>query len=227
MARNPRTIAPLPKSPEEAWQRRSQHVQAALAQRLESVVAVVEAVHRRHNTSAILRSCEAFGIHEVHLVSGSFRPAKGAARGSERWVDLRTHATISESLHQLKERGFKVYVADLTPDAFSPDTLPIEGPVALVFGGEVAGITDEARALADGALCVPMRGLTESLNVAAAASCALFRVAERRRAHLGVVGDLHPDRKSAFYAAWEAEEEATRRGMAARVGPGDDDLEDL
>lgn len=216
MARNPRTQAPLPQTPEEAWERRAARVRAALRQRIGSVVCVLEAVHRRHNTSAILRSCEAFGVHEVHLVSGEFRPAKGAARGAERWLDLRLHATIEGAITALKDRGFRVYVADLGAEAYSPDTLPLDGPVAVVFGGEVAGITDAARALADGALTVPMRGLTESLNVASAATCALYRLAERRREALGALGDLDPDREQAFYAAWEAEEAAARAGMEAR-----------
>jgi tRNA G18 (ribose-2'-O)-methylase SpoU len=71
MARNPRTQAPLPQTPEEAWERRAARVRAALRQRIGSVVCVLEAVHRRHNTSAILRSCEAFGVHEVHIKSFS------------------------------------------------------------------------------------------------------------------------------------------------------------
>ena len=61
---------------------RRQRVKQMLARRLSGVVVVAEAVRRRHNTSAILRSCEAFGVHEVHLVTGTFRPSKGAARGA-------------------------------------------------------------------------------------------------------------------------------------------------
>jgi len=222
MARNPRTQAELPQSPEQAWERRAARVRAALRQRIGSVVCVIEAVHRRHNTSAILRSCEAFGLHEVHLVSGSFHPAKGAARGSERWVDLRLHAAVDEAIDELRARGFAIYVADLGAEAFSPDTLPLDRPVAVIFGGEVAGISDAARSRADGTLTVPMRGLTESLNVASAATCALYRLAERRRAHIGADGDLDPAREQAFYDAWLAEEEAARAGMEARNRIDDD-----
>ncbi|MDP6932052.1 MAG: TrmH family RNA methyltransferase, partial [Myxococcota bacterium] len=71
--------------------RRRQRLEQTLEQRLGSVVVVAEAVHRRHNTSAILRSAEAFGLHEVHLVANSFRPSKGAARGSEKWLDIHRH----------------------------------------------------------------------------------------------------------------------------------------
>jgi tRNA (guanosine-2'-O-)-methyltransferase len=119
---------------------------------------------------------------------------------------------------QLRERGFKIYVADLADDAHTPDSVPVDGPLAVIFGAELVGISDEARALADGAIQVPMRGLTESLNVAAAAACTLFRVAERRRAQVGG-GDLGADVQADFLRRWVAREEVSRTGMVARVTP--------
>ena len=89
-----------------------------------------------------------------------------------------------------RKRGFRVFVADLMEDeAFSPDTVPIDEPIAILMGAELTGVSDQARALADGAVCVPMHGLTESLNVSVAAACILQRVTERRRIENGG-GDL-------------------------------------
>lgn len=197
--------------------KRRARIEDALERRLGSVVAVMESIHRRHNASAIIRSCEAFGVHEVHMVVGHFRPSKGASRGAERWLDVRRHVDIESCVGALKERGFRVYVADLAPDAHTPDSVPVDGPVAIVFGAELVGISDEARALADGAIQVPMRGLTESLNVSAAAACALYRLSERRRAHVGG-GDLPKAVQAAFLERWLAREDATKKGMLARVG---------
>jgi len=198
-------------------EKRKARIETALTHRLGSVVAVMEAVHRRHNASAIIRSCEAFGVHEVHMVIGSFRPSRGASRGAERWLDVRRFTSIEDSLSDLRARGFRIYVADLAEDAYSPDTVPVDGPLAIVFGAELVGISDEARALADGAIQVPMRGLTESLNVSAAAACALYRMAERRREQVGG-GDLSPDIQAAFLQRWVEREDKSRRGMHARVG---------
>lgn len=197
---------------------RRARIEQALSQRMGSVVAVMEAVHRRHNASAIIRSCEAFGVHECHMVTGRFRPSKGASRGAERWIDLHRHVELGPCVAQLRERGFKIYVADLADDAHTPDSVPVDGPLAVIFGAELVGISDEARALADGAIQVPMRGLTESLNVAAAAACTLFRVAERRRAQVGG-GDLGADVQADFLRRWVAREEVSRTGMVARVTP--------
>lgn len=196
---------------------RKERVRAALRDRLGSVVVVCEAVHRRHNVSAILRSAECFGVHEVHLVMGRFRPSRGAARGAERWLELHLQVDSRTCLQGLKDRGFRIYVADLDPAAHSPDSLPVDGPVALLFGSELVGVSDEARALADGAVQVPMHGLTESLNVSVAAACVLQRVTERRRAVAGG-GDLEPDRQQAFFDAWVAAEEEAKLGRQARLG---------
>ncbi|MBM4391264.1 MAG: RNA methyltransferase [Deltaproteobacteria bacterium] len=196
---------------------RIERVRAALSRRVGSVVAVCEAVRRRHNVSAILRSCEAFGVHEVHLVTQGFRPSAGAARGAERWVWRRRFDTVDESVGGLRARGFRVFVADLDEAAFTPETVPVDRPLAVVFGSEVRGVSDEARALADGAIRVPMLGLTESLNVSVSAAIVLRALADRRRALAG--NDLDPAEQERFVADWLAAEERALRGLLARTAP--------
>lgn len=196
---------------------RKARVRAALRRRLGSVVVIVEAVHRRHNTSAILRSCEAFGVHEVHMVTGTFRPAKGAARGAERWLELHQHRDIGPCIDALKERGFRVVVADLQENAHTPDDVPVDGPLAVVFGNELEGVSDAARLRADGSVTVPMFGLTESLNVSVAAACILQRVTTRRRELMAASGDLPSKRRTAFDRMWQEREDAVRRARRQRT----------
>lgn len=200
---------------------RKERIAAALAQRLGSVVVVCEAVHRRHNVSALLRSAEAFGVHEVRLVTGPFRPSKGATRGAENWLELHLETEIVPCLEALRARGFRIVVADLSEEAWSPETVPVDRPVAIVFGSEHDGVSPEARALADGVVMVPMRGLTESLNVSVASACVLQRVAERRRDRVGG-GDLEVERQTAFYESWMAAEEEEKLGRRSRGAAGPD-----
>ncbi len=195
---------------------RKDRVRLILANRLESVVVVIEAVHRRHNTSAILRSAEAFGLHEVHMVTGRFKPSRGAARGAERWLDLHRHGSLEPCVDALRQRGFSFWVADLADHAQSPETVPIDGPIAVLFGAELTGVSDLARSLSDGVVSVPMRGLTASLNVSAAAACTLHRISERRRTLVGG-GDLTPSVQQAFFEAWLEREEHAMTGSRARV----------
>ena len=194
---------------------RRERVRRVLAGRLASVVVIIESVRRRHNTSAILRTAEAFGLHEVHLVTGSFRPARGASRGAERWLELHRHAEVGPCIASLQARGFRVLVADLAEDSFTPENVPVDQPIAILFGSETAGVSEEARALADGVITVPMDGLTESLNVSTAAACLISRVAQRRRATSGP--DLEQERQDAFYADWVDRESEARAGARART----------
>jgi tRNA (guanosine-2'-O-)-methyltransferase len=200
---------------EQVTPARYARVTAALEARLGSVVAVAESVRRRHNASAILRTCEGFGVHEVHLITAGFRASVGAARGAERWVKHRRFDTTTASLTELKARGFRIYVADLLPGALTPETVPVDRPVAIVFGSEVRGVSDEARALADGAVMIPMYGLTESLNVSVSAAILLRTLTERRRALVGA--DLDPAERQAFLDAWLHAEARAEHGRRART----------
>ncbi len=116
----------------------------------------------------------------------------------------------------LKTRGFRVLVADLADDSFTPETVPVDRPIAILFGSETSGVSEEARSLADGVITVPMEGLTASLNVSTAAACLIARVSERRRAATGP--DLEQERQDAFYADWVDREEEARIGAQARTG---------
>ena len=199
---------------------RRARVEDMLSRRMGSVVAVVECVRRRHNASAILRTCEAFGVHEVHLVTTGFRASPGAARGAERWVLRRRFDTTTASLMDLKARGFRIFVADFLPGAHTPESVPVDAPLAVVFGSEVRGVSDEARALADGAVMIPMVGLTASLNVSVSAAILLRTLTDRRRALVG--SDLSPVARTAFLERWieaESKSEHGRRARAMGVDP--------
>ncbi len=196
--------------------RRVARMLEVLDRRLGSVVLVVEAVRKRHNVSAILRTADAFGLHEVHLVTGGFRPSAGAARGSERWLHLVRHPTVAASAANLRARGFRIVVADLGEAPWTPESVPVDRPLAVLFGSELTGVSAEARALADGAVHVPMHGFVESLNVSVAAALVTRAVAERRRAVAGA--DLAPDARRAALEAW-LRREATWLA-AARVRHG-------
>ncbi len=194
--------------------RRVARMMEVLQRRMGSVVPVLEAVRRRHNVSAVIRSADALGLHEVHLVTGSFRPSPGAARGSERWMDLRLNQSSAACIAQLRQRGFRVYAADLDPAAQTPEALPVDTPVALLFGSELAGVSAEARQGADGAVQLPMRGFVESLNVSVAAALILRAVAERRRALVGA--DLCAEARHAALEKWLRRESRYKRAARGR-----------
>lgn len=195
---------------------RQQRVQQMLSRRMGSVVVVAEAIHRRHNTSAILRTCEAFGVHTVHLITGEFRVSRGAARGAERWLNIRHWTSLQACVAALKSEGFVLYAADVGRDAVSPATVPVDQPIAVLFGNELRGVSEAARALCDGFITVPMYGMMESLNVSVAAACVIQHVAERRRAHVGG-GDLSAAQQQEFFSDWLERCRQSTSGVRARV----------
>ena len=172
-------------------------IDTMLNNRLQSLTLVAEATYLRHNLSAILRSAEAFGVYEIFLISNRKNKIGGAAKGAEKWVKMNIFNNTEQCLVSLKEKGYSIWVADLHPEAKTPDTIPIDKPIAIVMGTELAGVSKEAKELADGFVTIPMQGLTQSLNVSVASACLLYRLSTRIRENHGG-GDLSPHKKKQF-----------------------------
>ena len=197
--------------------RRRARMDEVLGQRLSRVRCAIEAVYHRHNVSAILRTCDALGIHHVHLVAGEAGSvSKGPARGAERWLDLAFHRDPAAAIAALKAAGCRVYVADLVGTPVTPEEVPVDAPVCVWLGAELVGVSAEARAAADGVVAVPMRGMAQSLNVSVAAALTLRPVAERART-LGADALLGAAARESIREAWLAREEPYRAALAART----------
>jgi tRNA (guanosine-2'-O-)-methyltransferase len=188
----------------------------ALDARLSHVSCAIQAVHHRHNVSAILRTCDALGIHRVDLVEGHFVPNRGAARGAERWLDLRHQLSPEAAVRDLKDAGYRIYVADLADDVVTPEQVPLDRPVCIWMGAELQGVAPEARAAADGVIHIPMRGLAQSLNVSVAAGMLLRPVAERARL-LGEGALLPQEQREATWQAWLDRDRETQRAVSGLV----------
>jgi tRNA (guanosine-2'-O-)-methyltransferase len=160
-------------------------IEAVVSRRTRSIACVLEAVDDPRNVSAVLRSADAFGIQEVHLIAGAqpFLASLRVTQGAERWIDLIPHASPEACVASLRNRGFRVYVASMQGE-HAPEDLRAAGKVALVFGNERDGASPALRALCDGACTVPMRGFSQSLNVSVAAAVALYTLSRERTSEL-------------------------------------------
>ena len=196
---------------------RQERLAHALSRRLGWVSCALEAVHHRHNVSAVLRTCESMGIQRVDLVQGHFQPARGPTKGAERWIDIERHDSADEAVARIRSAGFSIWVADLADPAVSPETVPLDRPICLWFGAELVGVSPVARAAADGVITIPMHGLSQSLNVSVAAALAIRPVAERARLELGERALLDPHQRERVWAEWMSREEATKTGASNRV----------
>ncbi len=176
----------------ELTERRAQRVAQVVLRRLSSVTVVMENLADPHNASAVLRTAEGLGLDAIHVVEQPNRWEKNAAisKGADRWIEVVRHQGLARCLGDLSASGFTLYAADVGDGCVPVHDIPVDTPVALVFGSERDGLSRRARALTDARFTVPMFGFVESFNVSVSAALALYDVTLRRRAALGAEGDL-------------------------------------
>lgn len=143
----------------------------------------MEDVFQLHNTSAVMRSCEVFGIQQLNVVEEKFgkRIDKEIAMGAQKWVDVNRFESISDCLDAIKAKGYRIIAT--TPhqnDCLLAD-FDITEPAALFFGTERDGLSQEVIDRADGFLKIPMVGFTESLNISVSAAIIIQDLTERLR----------------------------------------------
>ncbi|WP_135257807.1 tRNA (guanosine(18)-2'-O)-methyltransferase TrmH [Thermus caldilimi] len=166
---------------------RRRRIEEVLRRRQPDLTVLLENVHKPHNLSAILRSCDAVGVLEAHAVNptGGVPTFNETSGGSHKWVYLKVHPNIREAFQYLKARGFAIYATALREDALDFREVDYTRPTAILLGAEKWGVSEEALALADGAIQVPMFGMVQSLNVSVAAAVILFE-AQRQRLKAGL-----------------------------------------
>jgi tRNA (guanosine-2'-O-)-methyltransferase len=180
-------------------------IDAVLAARLQSVVTCVEDTYDPHNAAATIRTTEALGLGELHVIEpqGRFSAARGVTRGAHKWIDMQRWSRAEDAVAALHARGFAVY-ATLPGAAHTIEDVDVTRPIAVAFGNEHAGLSDAAIAACDGSLGVPMYGFTESFNLSVTVALAMSRIATRRRQAIGTMGDLPEARRRELRARWFA-----------------------
>jgi tRNA (guanosine-2'-O-)-methyltransferase len=166
---------------------RRRRIEEVLRRRQPDLTVLLENVHKPHNLSAILRSCDAVGVLEAHAVNptGGVPTFNETSGGSHKWVYLRVHPDIQTAIGHLRERGFRIYATALREDALDFREVDYTQPTAILLGAEKWGVSQEALALSHGAIKIPMLGMVQSLNVSVAAAVILFE-AQRQRLKAGL-----------------------------------------
>jgi tRNA (guanosine-2'-O-)-methyltransferase len=178
-----------------------------ISNRQPMLTVVMENIHDPHNISAILRTCDAVGILDVYVINNTAPKPKFGRRSSasaRKWVNACFFKDVESCYTELKDRGFKIWATHLSSDAVSLYELPLAEPAALVFGNEHAGVSEEARAGADGNFLIPMMGMIQSLNVSVACAVTLYE-ALRQRQNAGLYGgtELTEVQQQELFTLWE------------------------
>ena len=155
------------------------------AERTRHLTVVLENVYQEHNASAVVRSCDCFGIQDLQIIEkgNTYKVQRDIALGAGRWVDMYNfgegESPTSSCLTTLKEKGYTIIATTPHEDDCTIYDLPLEQPIALVFGTERRGISKEVIEMADGFVRLPMVGFTESFNVSVSVALALQALRHR------------------------------------------------
>ena len=187
--------------------RRKQRLNEVLSMRSGHIRVVLENVYQAHNASAVLRSCDCFGIQHVHVIENRnhLKISEDVAMGSSNWLSIHRHNELEnntkETLFSLKSQGYRIVATSPHKHEVTIDTLPVDKKLALVFGTEIDGISPEVLELADEFVKIPMVGFTESFNVSVCAAICLYELTQRlRKSEKNYL--LHQEEKEDIYFDW-------------------------
>ena len=164
-------------------EKRINKITSVINTRQKSLRVVLENIHDPHNVSAIFRTCDAVGVNDVRLVYYIEKLPKIGKRSSAsafKWVDRIKYKSVTECYNKLHEEGFLIYASALSEDSQKLYELDLTKKIAIVFGNEHRGVSEEAAKLADGKFSIPMYGMVQSLNVSVAAAVVLYEALRQR-----------------------------------------------
>jgi tRNA (guanosine-2'-O-)-methyltransferase len=162
---------------------RKERFQNVLENRTKHFTIAVEDIFQMHNTSAVMRSCEVFGIQELNVIEQRYGKTidKEIAMGAQKWVDINKFETVTDCVKTLKRKGYQIIATTPHEDDCLLDDFDISKPSALFFGTERDGLSEEILKEADGFLKIPMVGFTESLNISVSAAIIIQNLMNRLR----------------------------------------------
>jgi tRNA (guanosine-2'-O-)-methyltransferase len=179
----------------------------AIRFRTRHLTIVLEDIFQPHNASAVLRTCDCFGIQDVHIIENrnKYEVNPDVALGASKWLDLFLYNGTGDNtvrcITSLKKQGYRVIATTPHKDGFTPETLPLGQKTALIFGTELAGLTQVSMKMADDFIKIPMVGFTESLNISVSAAIFIQTLTNRLRAS-EIQWQLAEQEKEQIVLAW-------------------------
>jgi tRNA (guanosine-2'-O-)-methyltransferase len=187
--------------------RRLDRMNRALAGRTRYLTVVLEDIYQTHNASAVLRSCECFGIQDVHIIENrnEFEINPDVVMGASKWLSISRYNSLEDNtlscLQALKNKGYRLVATSPHKDDCMLEELPLDTKTALMFGTELKGLSSTAMGMADGFVRIPMRGFTESLNISVSVAITLYHLGKRMR-QTGIDWQLSALEKESLMLDW-------------------------
>lgn len=162
---------------------RREGFERVLANRTRHITIAIEDVYQLHNTSAVMRSCEVFGVQDLHVIEERFgkRIDKEIAMGAEKWVDIHRYQNANQCIDTLRKKGYQIVITSPHIDANYLQDFDVSKKSAIFFGTEKNGLSPEIMNQADAKIKIPMVGFTESLNISVSAAIVIQDLMNRLR----------------------------------------------
>ena len=178
-----------------------------LAERTRHFTVVLEDIYQPHNSSAVIRSCDIFGVQDVHVIQNKYssKVSKHVAKGSQKWLDIKKYnksaTNTQDCLDSLRNDGYQIIATTPHNESCFLHEFDITKKSAFVFGVEKDGVSEYTMNQADGFLKIPMVGFTESLNISVAAAIILQDITTELRAST-MDWQLSDQEKALLYYEW-------------------------
>ena len=164
---------------------RSEKLLRVLAQRQTNLTVVMENVQDPHNISAVMRTCDAVGIQDIYILNTQIpRHKKFGAKSSSsalKWLSIHQYTNAEECFAVLRKNYQTILTTHLSSDAVGLYEIDFTKSVALIFGNEHSGVTDEVRAMADGNFIIPQMGIIQSLNISVACAVSIYEAYRQKK----------------------------------------------
>ena len=187
-------------------------MERVLAKRTRFITVVLEDIFKPHNASAVIRTCDCFGLQDLHVIekTNEYKVNPYVTRGASQWVDIHKYyspegSSVQACFSTLREKGYKIYGTSPDPASISIHELQPSEKIALVFGNEHEGISEEVKKNADGLVHIPMLGFTESFNISVSASIFLFDLLKKAEKFKHSDFYLSEDEKNELRMKWYRE----------------------
>jgi len=184
--------------------KRLEKMNDVLDARIAKLTIVLDNVFDPHNISAVLRSCDAFGIQDVHIIETTekFKVNKEVSHKCEKWLSLHFWKDFESCAKFLKQNNFKIFSTCFARDAIPIGKIPLDSPVAVVMGNEHRGVDPNFTNLCDAKVIIPMFGFVQSLNVSVASAVTLAFLSDKMRKASGENTFLPQTRKKELITKW-------------------------
>lgn len=175
---------------------RRKKIDQVIEGRTAQVAVILEGIYDRGNISAVMRTAEAFGFVNFHVIETQekFKEANRVTQGADKWVEVKKWNTSPECIEQIKKEGYQIVVTSL--EASKPlKEVDFSKPTAFVLGNEKSGVSEEMLKAADERVIIPMSGFVQSFNISVAGALGLYHIHQDREKKYGKSGDLTASEK--------------------------------